>query len=359
MSEVINIGLDDGHSSIKVFLGLNVTDEPIQIQMLSRAKIGENRNLNLINNNNDDTTIVIETESGVEKFWVSENHQRDIIDTRSKDYPYSNLNLALVNQALRKVRTFFNGSNQLKIVAGLPANQFYDKNIGHINHELVQKKVDSLKRLAKSYAESEEDLPRLEAVAVKIIPEGYGILTDLMYDNDLQETEFSESVSEYGCVVIDIGGRTVDVVSISSGNKEPIGMLSFDKGVLYLREKIKSKLTERLNLTQSPNDNLLDKAIETNWYGKQGSKSGVEVSQILSEAYDEHVREIYSDIKDILGSNEAFGGVIISGGGAILLGEKMKDIVEEHHPNIDVYVPNESQFSNARGFWKLTYLLDF
>ena len=106
-------------------------------------------------------------------------------------------------------------------------------------------------------------------------------------------------------------------------------------------------------------DNLLDKAIETNWYGKQGSKSGVEVSQILNEAYDEHVREIYSDIKDILGSNEAFGGVIISGGGAILLGEKMKDIVEEHHPNIDVYVPNESQFSNARGFWKLTYLLDF
>ena len=50
------------------------------------------------------------------------------------------------------------------------------------------------------------------------------------------------------------------------------------------------------------------------------------------------------------------GGVILSGGGAVLLGEMLKDLIDKEDHSCEVILPDEMVFGNAKGFWKLTWL---
>lgn len=364
MTSIVNVGIDDGHDGIKVYFGsADGVSAPVKAQIQSKAQKGLGEAVDVSAADQADMTIMVDAIDGGEPttFLVNGDFVTDKIDTRTDSYPYSALNLALITQAIREVRPALEGVTGLKIIAGLPANQYYDKIAGGKNDELIDKKIANLKTLNRAYSPADKNLTnegRFDAVEAEIMPEGYGIAFNLMFDDDLKPTEYYDEFRQHGCVIVDIGGRTVDVVTVMPRTCKPKGseLLSFDKGVLYLRETIATTLTERLNLKNNLNENSVDMVLKTNWFGRKNSPKGRDVTDILEEVKLKHVKEIYSSIKGALDSNEALGGIILSGGGAVLLGDMLKEVIDAgDHPG-EVILPDEMVFGNAKGFWKLTWL---
>lgn len=364
MTNIVNVGIDDGHDGIKVYFGSSdEVSSPIMAQIQSKAQKGLGEAVDVTQAEQDSMTIKVDGVDGSDPttFLVDGDFVTNKIDTRTDKYPYSALNLALITQAIRKLRPALEGVTGLKIIAGLPANQYYDKIAGGKNNELIDKKIANLKTLSRAYSPADQHLPnqgRFDAIEAEIMPEGYGIAFNLMFDDDLNPTEYYEQFREHGCVIVDIGGRTVDVVTVMPRTCKPKGseLLSFDKGVLFLRETIATTLTERLNLKSNLNENSVDMILKTGWFGRKNSPKAHDVSDVLEEIKLKHVKEIYDAIKGALDSNEAMGGVILSGGGAVLLGEMLKDLIDKEDHSCEVILPDEMVFGNAKGFWKLTWL---
>lgn len=363
MSISVHVGIDDGHDGIKVFFGsADGVSEPIKMQIPSKAQTDFGDIVDVTPEALDKMTIIVDGKNGEEgtRYLVDKNYVTDKIDTRTPDYPYNDLNLALILQAIRGVRPALEGVVGLKIIAGLPANQYYNKVAGGKNNELIDKKVESLKTLERAHSPADAHLEnegRFVAEEVSIMPEGYGIAFNLMLDDDLQKTEYYDDFSEHGCVIVDIGGRTVDVVTVMPRTCKPKGseLLSFDKGVLYLRETIAATLTERYGLKRNLNENSVDSILRTGWIGRVGGPKSIEVTEDLLDIKKSHVKEIYTSIKSALDTNEALGGVILSGGGAVLLGELLRDYIDEHDHQCEVILPEDMVFGNAKGFWKLAW----
>jgi len=364
MTSVVNVGIDDGHDGIKVYFGASDgISAPVKAQIQAKAQKGFGEAVDVSAAELDKMTIKVDGVDGGEPttYLVDADFVTDKIDTRTNTYPYSALNLALITQAIRQVRPALEGVTGLKIIAGLPANQYYDKTAGGKNDELIDKKVASLKTLSRAYSPADKNLPnegRFDAIEAEIMPEGYGIAFNLMFDDDLKPTEYYEEFRQHGCVIVDIGGRTVDVVTVMPRTCKPKGseLLSFDKGVLYLREAIATTLTERLNLKTNLNENSVDMVLKTGWFGRKNSPKAHDVTDILEEIKLKHVKEIYNSIKGVLDSNEAMGGVILSGGGSVLLGEMLKEVIDKENHQCEIILPDEMVFGNAKGFWKLTWL---
>lgn len=363
-SPAIKVGVDDGHDGIKLWFGsANAISEPVKVQIKSNAQRGNSGIVDVSERELNQMTIIVEGQNGEadEVFLVNADHVTNRIDTRTPDYPYNNLNLALIMQAIREQRNVLDGVNRLQIVAGLPANQYYTKSASSKNDELIDKKVNNLKSIHRAYSPADaqlEDSGRFYASDVAVMPEGYGIAFNLMFDDDLNKTEYYEDFYDHGCVIIDIGGRTVDVIKVSRRTCKPKGseLMSFDQGVLYMRDVVATAVTERLNRQKTIDDFSVDNILKSGWFGKVGSKGGVDLNDMLDKIKDEHVEVIYQSIKSALESDEAMGGVIISGGGAVLLGDKLKAKIEDHIHNCEVIIPDEVVFGNAKGFWKLAWV---
>lgn len=362
-SPAIKVGVDDGHDGIKLWFGsADAISEPVKVQMKSNAQRGNGGIVDVSERELNQMTIIVEGQNGEEDevFLVNADHVTNRIDTRTPDYPYNNLNLALIMQAIREQRNVLDGFNRLQIVAGLPANQYYTKLTSSKNDELIDKKVNNLKSINRAYSPADaqlEDGGRFYASDVAVMPEGYGIAFNLMLDDDLNKTEYYEDFYDHGCVIVDIGGRTVDVIKVSRRTCKPKGsdLMSFDQGILYMRETVATAVTERLNRQKTIDDFSVDNILKSGWFGKVGSKGGVDLNDMLDKIKDDHVEVIYQSIKSALESDEAMGGVIISGGGAVLLGDKLKAKIEDQDHNCEVIIPDDVVFGNAKGFWKLAW----
>lgn len=362
-TDEVYVGVDDGHDGIKLWFGsANDVSDPIKVQIKSNAQRGVSDVVDVDKKELSGMTVIVEGRNGEpdDIFLVDENYVTNRIDTRTSDYPYSNLNLALILQAIRKQRSVLSGVTHLKMLAGLPANQYYNKSENSRNEELINKKIENLKSINRAYSPSDDGLDdkgRFYANDVAVMPEGYGIAFNLMYDDELNQTEYYEDFFNHGCIIIDIGGRTVDVIKVARRTCRPKGsdLMSFDQGVLYMREVVATQVTEQLGRHKLIDDFSVDTILDTGWFGKANKKGAVDLNEVLELIKDSHVEDIYQSIKGVLASDEALGGVIISGGGAVLLGDKLKKKIEDNEHNCEVIIPDEVVFGNAKGFWKLAW----
>lgn len=351
MSNKVFAGIDDGHDGIKIFLN-NEMGETFFIRLESIAQIGEGNIVEVSQQALNEMMIYVDQPDGTtEHYMVDNRFVVNKLDTRTSDYAYNDLNIALVVQALRKIS---GNVDNLNIVAGLPASRYYDKAHNTKNQDIIDKKNHSLKNMNRAY--SPADNRRFNVQNVDIAPEGYGAAFDLMFDDRLKPTEYFQDISDYGCIIVDIGGRTVDVVKVMAKTCLPIGseLLSFDKGVLFLKDKVGAALSEHVSASFTLNDNLIERAMKTGWIGRVNTPQGFNVSEIISSLYKSHVDSIYHDIRDVLNSNEAFGGVIFAGGGSYLLGELLKNKIETSgNHRCHVTIADKPEFANAKGFWKV------
>lgn len=345
-SKALIVGLDDGHSAIKIYTHPDPTNplmQPIKFKMLSRGAAGI-KNMGADDIINDQLVVV-----GDRVFTVLES-LTDFEDTRNDDYQTSKLSKALVYQALRGAHL---PNKRLIISCGLPVNKFYVDQ--RPNKQLITEKKLNLLNMDDVYNKYDHahGIPRIEIENNKVLCEANAAFYDVLMDDAGEPTQIGldYELMEYGAAVLDIGGRTTDCVVVNpnggSLNAKRSGTLNL--GILDFQEAIRTKL-KSVHKFGHISEIGLSKALLTGKYGPTANQ--VDISDIIEAEKQTLFNGLETFIKSTIGDTSDVPALILVGGGAYVL----KDILSKKYNNL--IIPDEMEFSNARGFFKiLSYVL--
>jgi len=208
--------------------------------------------------------------------------------------------------------------NEFYIVTGLPIAQFKDQK---------EKLREALLKYRKSRVEIGGAPKEITIHDVTIFPQAIGAL-------------YSQSIRD-DALIIDIGGRTVDVAFLEYDNHQ-FSLQKSDtwyKGMLCLYSNVIDEINRKFNLTLEPQnaERILVKGLEL--FGKQQDLS------FLKNVIEEHIAPIVDEIT--LNYPASTTRMYLCGGGANL----MAGVFRKHFPHLEV-MP-DCQFANAIGFYKV------
>lgn len=337
----IIVGLDDGHDHIKVYAGKDpITGKAHQFKMFSRAAVGA------VNMGDEDAInkelVVVDGRV----FTVNESLPK-FENTRFDEYPTSPLSRALVYQALRNANL---PSTNLKITSGLPVDRFYHGPNRTMNKVLLDEKNKNLMNMGGVFNKYDEahKVPKINIVGHKVLCEANAAYYDVLLDDDGDLTDIALEMGIYdgGAAVIDIGGRTTDCVVVNPGgmtlNSSRSGTL--DVGVLQLQDNVRHELKQTYGWGFI-NEKALSLALITNIY-TIGSRE-TDVSNIVISAKKHLFSQIENFIESTIGDGSDLPAIILVGGGSYVL----QDMIKARYGN--VLIPEDSEYSNARGFYKI------
>ncbi|MEQ0863722.1 ParM/StbA family protein [Pseudomonas aeruginosa] len=268
----------------------------------------------------------------------------DAIDIRNGDYPLSPANRVLVNHALAKADFI---GRPVKLGVTLPFRDFYthDGAINEARRAAVGKNFS-----AKVSVVGSEAQPQIESVHVWA--EGISAFFDWALRADGNPNPQLQELEGSPMAVIDIGGQTTDIVSISyeegklvidnkrSETKE-IGVLDAIKA---LQTRVSQSLAEKQGGTSSMYDQIplqvAERIIQTG-KGRIGADE-TDFSDLRNQVLREHSEMILAFIKSKLGNLNNYPVLYFIGGGAIVFQDVLKS------PNAQF----GDEFSNARGALK-------
>lgn len=198
---------------------------------------------------------------------------------------------------------------------------------------------EELKNRLAAYSVS-GDTVRFDNVEVRA--QGQGILFDYMLDKN---GKFVSDRMNQNLLVIDIGFNTVDVLGVVNGrpSKEWSGMLE-NGGICKVCEELKNHLQIEFsfNLSEQVIKDVLEKG-RISIYG--AAKDLSTPIRIAKEAYSNWLsREINSRWNNFIKRADK---LILAGGGAYFV-----DDLKQRYPKEFVFVPDNPEYSNARGFLK-------
>lgn len=317
------IGVDDGHYAIKI-----VAETGETFSVPSRGSVG--KHLIALKEGDD---VFYETEEG-QTFTVSEflPHYED---TRFNNYPRSELNRALVHDALR--RAGYGGRN-VRITTGLPVSYYYLPN-GEKNQTLIDAKVANLRKGVTS------SLPLANIVENTVTTEAVAAFVDQLMDIDGTPSDDYEDLVNVSIGVIDVGGKTTDsAVLLPNMYVDTSRSGSSDVGVLQLVEALGAKLRAKLDLDNALSTTAIERALRTGTVRISGREESVQ--EIIEEEKERLAAHIMSAVRTKVGSGSDLDRVLFVGGGAIVL----KDQLLRHYPH--GVVPDHPEFANARGMLK-------
>lgn len=347
------VGVDDGHSGTKIFAGFDINNTPIQKIIPSIVKQGKPDYATADQKQLDDATIFV----GDEQFVVGSQYAGSGDDLVADSYPLSGQNVALVTQALRDfLPNWGRKPVELSIVTGLPLGHYFDKVLETPNSELIEQKRKNIARIESAYSPADNNVPMFELASNRVQPEGWGSVLDDIFTEKADPTERYDIVKEYGAVVIDIGGRTVDTMVVLAQAMTPKykDVHTYDLGILFMHRDLRDTIMQLEKTNQPIPRERLEQTIQTGKYGR--GKNQRDYSELVKKTLDSHAQAIFNQIKSVIGRPEVEGGVLITGGGAELLGSRLQELIEDYNEKADVFIPVDPVYSNARGFWKTAKL---
>jgi plasmid segregation protein ParM len=333
-------GVDDGHFGIKV-----VTGPGQSFVMPARAWGGKLLTAQFNDSLAPDN--VYEMAAGEYVTITANDVAAPAVDTRSADYPTSSVNRALVAHALVAAGA---SGRQVSIVTGLPVDRFYLR--GSKNIDLIEAKKNSLLRPLARPAGSEGLEPLATVVGHAVISEAVAAFLDAQLDFDGNEDpEFSEISESMPVAVVDVGGKTTDIAVVREGGAGLYAEMSgtAEVGALYLYDQLDRRLREAFDLKEEVPFQYRKRAIETGNYMLYGKKH--DVSEMVKEALDDFAVQVGHEVSKRLKDASIFGRTLFVGGGARLLGTR-RGKVFPGVPEEGIWIPEEPEFSNARGMYK-------
>lgn len=330
MTDKKQLGVDDGHFGIKAVNGKT-------LYIPSRIISGNYPYISLTSDEN--VSFVYEVDSKqytvVERPSLNSGHR--FLQTRTDDFPSSDMNLILVYHAL--VRAGVDGD--CSICTGLPFNQFYTKT-GQKNKALIESKKQSFTRVVTA----------LNAVNIPIInehivcSEGVAGYFDLKYNQDGSVNEEFMDLSSKGLVcLVDIGGRTTNIIVIDNGAIDFSRSTTVDIGCLSLKDNFTSRLEAKLNTAGIP-DKMVDEMMMQDGIYKD---KNIDASDILNPLKVELAVEIVNNVKHKIKNNADLALIAFIGGGSVLLMDQLKKLYDK---SLVKFVKDPVN-SNARGMQKL------
>lgn len=180
-------------------------------------------------------------------------------------------------------------------------------------------------------------------LVTKFYPQGFGTLADYRLDSDGHVIEDTDR----DMIIMDIGFNTIDIVAVEKGKitREDSDTL-YGQGVSRMAFKVIAELRDTENLYYlsevAANDILLNGKYKV--YGQEKDLSGFKKTVI-----DEYAKWLFVEMESRMTRRlQNVDRIILSGGGAYF----MKDYIPQKYAGL-VSVPQNPEYSNARGFLKL------
>lgn len=177
----------------------------------------------------------------------------------------------------------------------------------------------------------------------KIVPQPFGTFWDIGLSLGAKEIkEF-----EHGKVaIIDIGSGTTDLIEINENQFNPASYttdpFAVSIAMKLIRNQIQIKHNAEFEITAIP------KIAQEGEFMSKGKP--ISVVRIVADAKRHVVINTLAVAQRLWGNLNTFRYVVVTGGGA----EFLRDELEQHIPSEQLIIPEDSAFSNARGFLSVT-----
>lgn len=333
------LGVDDGHWGIKICSGFDERGQAICHYMKSRCLPGIHQTVSM---GGGSLSAWYETQG--ENFTITDvGALLGSNETRATDYQHSAMSRVLVNHALTSAGY---GGKEVSIMTGLPVGDYFPSG-DRKNQKLIDAKIASL--MTEVNAKHKTELPRIVKADVKA--EAVMSYFDLSMNPDgtLNE-EFTDLTRRRPMAIVDLGGKTLNIVVITEGDKKGIYWNrsgSVILGALEFRDRVSEALRSHFQLTGAPPTDYVEEAIQTRSYEIFGEV--VDVSDIVEPQRDAFAARVKSEIQRKLGDGSDLAGIVFVGGGVSLLGGE--DWAKKVYKGRTI-VPDNPVFANARGMFK-------
>ncbi len=319
----IPVGIDDGYAVTKLALPNGRVLGVPSCARVGRSKVTWMRQAR---------PLIFEYETDRSVYSVG-----DVIaeSTRFDGYAVSGLNRAIVQHALQCAD--LEGAD-ISAVSGLPVSAFY-RNTGSRRQGAIDAKRESLlmQVLPKNGAMS------AEIVEHRVIPEALAAWYDHVIGESNGNAALDQRLVNVPIAVIDIGGRTTDIVVVRDQGVVHGSSGSCRLGILDAVATFADTLEEQFDLP-SLDARVASQAFRCGSVQLFGRK--YDVSSIVLDAIHELVEGLHARVRGQLGNAAELDRVLLVGGGAVVLAEQIGD----WFPN-QVLAP-EPAFANARGMLK-------
>jgi plasmid segregation protein ParM len=325
------LGVDDGFEYIKI-------DEAgsKQAAFQSRAALGGEKRIHIGAGFGADTIQEYVTDDAVYQIGDIDN----ALPTRYDDYPVSSHNRALVVSALERAGY---AGKKVEICTGLPLRTFYSGG-GEPNKLMIHNKRENLLKNDVRNAKGE---PILEIVAHEVIAECVATYLDyVVSDTEDGGVKMNSDRLKDKIAIVDIGGRTTDIVVVENWSVKLDQAATMDVGMLSARQSLSEKILVTHDVTVS--DKMLISAMKTGYikiYGRQ-----VDVRGLVHDSLRDLLQNIKTKVKQVIGKGVDIDCVIMTGGGAQSLSEALTGWYPRQ------IIASNPQFSNAKGMRKFLQL---
>ncbi|MBL5885674.1 stbA family protein [Lelliottia amnigena] len=210
----------------------------------------------------------------------------------------------------------------------LPLSQFYTS-LGETNNENIQRKKDNLMKPVERYLNGVRH--SFNVLSVTVFPESLPAVTRAEEINGLESFEVS--------LVVDLGGTTLDVASITGKLEQISKVRGYDRiGCSIVYDEIRRKL-ESVNLNNS--NAFIQHLIEN-----RNNIAGIKVNEKLKDevfgAVQEAIGKLQAKVLKAVSEVEEYPHyVFLVGGGSYLI----SSAVESHFSNSKIIMVDDPQFA--------------
>lgn len=347
------VGLDDGNFNTKLIAILEengVKSAPIQLSIPTRIALGTITQINGLSGITNAANIY---EFNGTKYTVFDADDKsvysNIIDPRNLVYHETVENVIMAKHAIKMAG--IDDTYELNLVTGLPFRDYFTFE-GSVNKENQTKKIENFS-LKWDLVECLDNKKSPKITSHNILSEGAGA-----YLNELFEFNGGESINRVttelnrGPVAfVDIGGRTIDIVTFTKNGKNIINDYSdtSEYGALDLSNEVAKGIKNSLKIKTNLLPDKIDEAIRTGKYYARGQD--YDVSEIVSSAKQTFCNRLELEIKGTLKNADDIALIVFVGGGSQLVREQLEDIYEQSH-----FIENPD-LANAKGFLKACLII--
>ena len=220
---------------------------------------------------------------------------------------------------------------QLEIVTGLPVAFYSDK-------------AQVIERLSGFHQVKREGrhAQGFTVQAVKVIPQPFGALLDCCLSDKGKVVDKTLAGGRVG--IIDVGGKTCNLLAVNRLAEIGRETASVNVGGWVASRMLADVLAERC-----PGLDLRPHEVTAAIISRQAIYYGetVDLSEPVDSILDSLAAQVVGEASQVWNGAAGLSAILVSGGGALLLG----DHIRQHFPHARVV--SDPVFANARGFWKL------
>ena len=223
----------------------------------------------------------------------------------------------------------------LVIVTGLPVTFYADKAIVR-DRLLGEHKVQREGRRAQSLRVSD----------CRVIPQPFGALLSATLDDRGRIVDQVLATSAVG--VIDVGGKTTNLLSVNRLSEISRETASVSVGAWDVVRAVKTWLADHCPDLDLRDHQVVDTIIarQVSYYGER-----IDIAPVVDGATAPLADQVIAEATQLWNGGAALGAILVSGGGALLLGAHIRQHFR-HARAVD-----DPVFANALGFWRFAQYL--